>query len=262
MAYIDDATNDVHARFYRYEGTIPAMDSFLRYVRKNGLPLSVYLDKHTTYKSPGRRADIFDDQLMLSQFERAMEELAVEVILAHSPQAKGRIERLFKTLQDRLVKEMRLAGIATMEAANEFLKKYLIRHNRKFARNPVDKGDMHRTVSQGIDLKRVLCIKTERTVRNDYTIAHDNGLYQIMKPFQQKKVMVEERVNGTMEIMLGDESLPYRKIDVRPERPIKAPKLRIKEPAIPAANHPWKQSYKKKEIQWQQRKKPVPWVLL
>ena len=98
MAYIDDATNDVHARFYRYEGTIPAMDSFLRYVRKNGLPLSVYLDKHTTYKSPGRRADIFDDQLMLSQFERAMEELAVEVILAHSPQAKGRIERLFKTL--------------------------------------------------------------------------------------------------------------------------------------------------------------------
>jgi len=93
-------------RFYGYEGTIPAMDSFTRYSKKYGLPLAVYLDKHTTYKSPAEPT--LEDELNgtepLSEFGRALQELGVELIHAHSPQAKGRIERLFKTLQDRLVK--------------------------------------------------------------------------------------------------------------------------------------------------------------
>ena len=124
MGYIDDATNRVYGRFYDYEGTMPALDSFKRYVRRYGLPMSVYLDKHTTYKSP--RKLTVEEELSgvckpLSQFERALGELGVEVIHAHSPQAKGRIERLFGTLQDRLVKEMRLRGIKTREEANAFL---------------------------------------------------------------------------------------------------------------------------------------------
>lgn len=102
MAYIDDATGRVFGRFYEYEGTIPAMDSFRRYIRKYGLPMSVYLDKHSTYKS---WAKLTDEDIMagreepLSQFQRALQELGVQVIHAHSPQAKGRVERLFGTLQ-------------------------------------------------------------------------------------------------------------------------------------------------------------------
>jgi hypothetical protein len=112
MAYIDDATNMTYARFYDYEGTMPAMDSFKGYVRIYGLPISVYLDRHTTYKSSKKLTewDDVDDIEFLSQFERALKELGVEVIHALSPQAKGRVERLFGVLQDRLVREMRVTG--------------------------------------------------------------------------------------------------------------------------------------------------------
>ena len=112
MGYIDDATNTIYGRFYDYEGTLPAMDSFKGYVEKYGLPMSVYLDRHTTYKSSKKLTewDEVEGIESLSQFERALKELGVEVIHALSPQAKGRIERLFGVLQDRLVKEMRLRG--------------------------------------------------------------------------------------------------------------------------------------------------------
>jgi hypothetical protein len=127
MAYIDDASSRVFARFYAYEGIIPAMDSCTRYVRRHGIPLAIYADKHTTYQSPA--PPTVDEQLAggtpLSQFGRALAELGIELIAAHSPQAKGRVERLFKTVQDRLVKELRLAGIATIEAANQFVEAWL-----------------------------------------------------------------------------------------------------------------------------------------
>jgi hypothetical protein len=114
MAYIDDASSRVCARFYAYEGTIPAMDSIARYVTQYGIPLAVYADKHTTYQSPAQPT--VEEQLAgvepTSQFGRALGELGVELVAAHSPQAKGRVERLFKTFQDRLSKELRLAGIA------------------------------------------------------------------------------------------------------------------------------------------------------
>jgi transposase len=101
MAYSDDATGSVYGRFYGYEGTIPAMDSFTRYITKYGIPMSVYLDKHTTYKSWARRDD-FQETEPVSQFGRALAELGVKMLHAHSPQAKGRIERLFNTFQDRI----------------------------------------------------------------------------------------------------------------------------------------------------------------
>ena len=126
MAYIDDATNHVLARFYDYEGTIPGMDSFKRYARRYGLPVSIYLDRHTTYlktqntckstKKPTEWEE-FEKIEPLSQFERALKELGVDVTHAYSPQAKGRVERLFGVLQDRLIKEMRLRGIKTKESA-------------------------------------------------------------------------------------------------------------------------------------------------
>ncbi len=135
MGYIDDARGRVFGRFYGYEGTLPAMDSFKRYIQKHGLPMSVYLDKHTTYKSTAKSS--IQDQLNniqpLSEFERALKEWGVEVIHAHSLQAKGRIERLFGTFQDRLVKEMRLRGIRSIEEANKFLEEYLPLYNKRFS---------------------------------------------------------------------------------------------------------------------------------
>lgn len=242
MGYIDDATGRIHGKFYEYEGTIPAMDSFRKYIRKNGIPLSIYLDKHTTYKSTAKPTieEEFHGVVPMSQFERAMKELGVDVIHAHSPQAKGRIERLFATLQDRLVKEMRLRGISTIEEANRFLQEYLPVYNKKFMVKPVSKEDLHRPVPQGIDLDKILCIRTERTVRNDHTIAHDRKLYQIEELSLSKKVMVEERTDGKMLIVCHGKSLRYRQITKRPEI-TKQPVIREKRtPYVLPPDHPWR----------------------
>lgn len=127
MGYIDDATGNVFAMFYEYEGTIPAMDSFKRYIEKYGIPASLYLDRHTTYKSTAKPTieDELNNREPASEFGRALKELVVEMIYAYSPQAKGRIERLFNTFQDRVIKEMRLKGIASIEDGNKFLEEYL-----------------------------------------------------------------------------------------------------------------------------------------
>lgn len=255
MGYIDDATGRVYGRFYEYEGTVPAMDSFKRYIRKYGIPLSVYLDKHTTYKSTAKPT--IEEELQgvapMSQFERAMKELGVAVIHAHSPQAKGRIERLFGTLQDRLVKEMRLRGIGTIEEANTFLQEYLPIYNRKFTVKAARNQDLHWPVPRGTDLDKTLCIKTERTVRKDNTIVHDRNLYQIDESIVRKKVTVEERIDGKMLLMCQGRSLRYRQITERPEI-IKQPAIKKRrQPYVPPKDHPWRQfdmnSYKHKAPQ-------------
>ena len=147
MGYIDDATSTVEARFYDHEGTVPALDSFRCWVQRYGIPCSVYLDKHTTYRSP--QIPTVEEQLQgheqsQSQFQRAMSELGVEVIHAHSPAAKGRIERLFQTLQDRLVKELRLAKASSLAEANQVLERYLSLHNQRFRVLAAQPTDLHR----------------------------------------------------------------------------------------------------------------------
>jgi transposase len=137
MSFIDDATGMVYALFYEYEGTIPAMDLLKNYILEYGLPMSIYSDKHTTYKSTDKNKDA------LSQFGRALNELGIELIHANTPQAKGRVERLFKTLQDRLVKEMRLKNISDIETANNFLKEYLPVFNSKFNVIPFDNTNVN-----------------------------------------------------------------------------------------------------------------------
>jgi len=246
MAYIDDATNTVYAQFYDYEGTMPAMDSFKRYVRRYGLPISVYLDRHTTYKSP-RKLTVAEELAgvgePLSQFERALDELGVEVIHAHSPQAKGRIERLFETLQDRLVKEMRLRAITTKTAANEFLQEYLPQYNRRFGVTPVNSTDVHVKLGRDVNLDRCLCLKTDRTVRNDHTVAHDGKLYQITQPVLTRKVIVEERIDGSVHISAGGVGLKYRELTERPRKANPPARPReIKKPRPPSTDHPWRKA--------------------
>jgi transposase len=261
MAYIDDATSKVYGRFYEYEGTIPAMDSFKRYIRKHGIPMSVYMDKHTTYKATAEPSieDEINGTKPLSEFGRALTELAVEIIHAHSPQAKGRIERLFKTLQDRLVKEMTIRGIHTIEEANRYLDSYLSAHNKRFAVKAKERDDLHRNIPKGLNLDKILCIRTGRTLRNDFTIAHDGKLYQIQEPIKSKKVLVEERTDGKMLITYNEVRLKFAEISARPE---KQQKLKVatrhRKGRTPSFDHPWRKSnHQLFDKRQSQRKRPM-----
>jgi transposase len=244
LGYIDDATNTVWGRFYDYEGTWPAMDSLKRYIQQYGIPQSVYLDKHTTYKSGA--APTIDEQLSdqkpMSQFERSLAELGIEVIHANSPQAKGRVERLFKTLQDRLVRELRLLGIPSVAEANAFLEHYWPQHNRRFSQVAASAADLHRPAPASRELDRVLCIKAERTVKNDFTILHHGTLYQLVQATRAKTVTVEERLDGTRHLTYKGRALRYRAIPAR--RPKEAPEpphaRHAKKPWTPPTDHPWR----------------------
>jgi len=243
MGYIDDAMGDVFGRFYDHEGTMPAMDSFKRYIRKRGLPLRVYLDKHSTYKSTAKAT--IEEQLEgmepLSEFERALKELGVEVSHAHSPQAKGRIERLFRTFQDRVVKEMRLRGIKTLEEGNPFLEQYLPLYHKRFSVPPREKDDVHRPLPRGIDLNAILCIKTERTLRNDFTVAHNHKLYQIEEATKASKVIVQDRMDGSMRVTYQGRALRFREITERPQKENQQFIVtRRRKTYIPPADHPWR----------------------
>jgi transposase len=247
MGSIDDATNTTYGRFHDYEGTLPAMDSFKGYVEKYGLPMSVYLDRHTTYKSPRKLTewDEVEGIESLSQFERALKELGVEVIHALSPQAKGRVERLFGVLQDRLVKEMRLRGIRTKEEANAFLEEYLPRHNERFNVCPAHEADVHVKLPRHVDLDEYLCIKTERTIRNDNTIALDGRLYQI-EELGDKKVVVQERLDGSLRMISKGAALKYKEITERPKKAAALPKSNLRvytRPPKPSKDHPWRKRW-------------------
>ena len=247
MSYIDDATGKVFGRFYEYEGTIPAMDSFKRYIQKWGLPISVYLDRHTTYKSTAKASveDVLNDEVPLSEFERALKELEVKLIHATSPQAKGRVERHFRTLQDRLVKEMRLRGIRTINDGNDFLKQYLPLYNRRFSVPPRERENLHRPLPKGFNLDAILCIKTPRMLRNDFTVAHNKKLYQIEDKIRTSKVMVHEHLDGSLRMTYRNRVLRFKEITTRPMKQEKAPvREGRRRPPIPSANHPWRKGFK------------------
>lgn len=243
MAYIDDALSRVWARFYSHEGTWPALDSLFRYVQGYGVPLALYADRHTTYKSPAAPsvADQLEGRLPQSQFERCVADLGSHVIHAQSPQAKGRIERLFGTFQDRLIKEMRLAGIRTLEAANDFLERYLLHYNARFAVQPAQPGDLHQPMDSEERLHRLLCLKTTRVLRRDWTVAHEGQLYQVHDQVRATQVVVEDRVDGTIRITHQGRALQFQAITARPVKEAPAsPRVYIRrKPVKPLPDHPW-----------------------
>jgi transposase len=254
MGFIDDATSEKSGQFYEYEGTLPIFSELMRYIKENGVPMSVYVDRHSTYKSTANPTieDQLEDRINLSQFERACKELGVKVIHAYSPQAKGRIERSFRTDQDRLVKDLRLAGVSTIKDGNRFLKSYWPKHNKRFAINPASDVDMHRPMPAGMDLNKILCIKTEHGVRNDFTIVHDKKLYQILSKICPRKVVVQERVSGRMLISANGRYLNYKAIKIRPVadlKPIVKSRFKIKKTVIhQSVYHPWRASFKQRII--------------
>jgi transposase len=249
MGYIDDASSRYFGRFYEYEGVYPAMDSLERYIRRYGRPMSLYMDKHSTYKTTRQASldELLRDQSAETQLGRACRELAIEVIYAGSPQAKGRVERSFRTHQDRLIKEMRLAGICTMEQANEFLDGYLPLHNQRFSVQPLKDKDLHRRLPPGMKYRDILCLKDKRTISNGYTIKWKSRLLLIDKPtamMRRHRVEVREHFDGTIEIIFKGRKLKYREITEIGTKPVAKPKEKPqsgpKEKYIPPPNHPWR----------------------
>jgi transposase len=250
MGYIDDATNRFFGRFYDYEGVYPAMDSLERYIRLYGLPVSLYLDKHSTYKTTRQPAtdELLRGERARTQFERAVKELRIRIIHAHSPQAKGRVERVFGTLQDRLVKEMRLKKISTREQANAFLERYLPRYNERFKRVARKEGDLHRPFPEEVNLREIFCIKGNRTINDGYIIKWRRRVFILDNPsiaLRRRKAEVREHFDGRMTIKFKDRYLDYH--EVYETQPIR--QVEVKKPATepkrkqrkykPSPDHPW-----------------------
>lgn len=250
MVMIDDACNRTHARFYESEDTRAAMDSFGRYARQYGLPLALYVDHDSIYECT-REARIDEDlrgEGPQTQFERAMKQLAVEVIPANSPQAKGRVERRHGVFQDRLVKAMRLEGISTLEAANQHLDDvFLPDLNRRFRVTPRETGDLHRPIPAGLALKEVLCFEELRVVQNDWTVRWRNRYFQIGRQHEalhlaRRTVTVRERLDGSIALLSRGQRLHFRELAARPTAPPPAVISKPRVPNTPAAEHPWRKA--------------------
>jgi len=248
LASIDDATSTVWAKFDEHEGVEPTFNFWKEYIRNFGKPHSIYVDKFSTYSMNHKLAKENDDTL--TQFQRAMRELGIEPITAHSSQAKGRVERLFGTLQDRLIKELRLNDISTMEEANEFLEKtFLPEFNARFKVEAISKADLHKklTSKENDGLDSILSRQYKRTVRNDFTISYKNNWYQMeeLQPATICKrdiITVEERLDKTIHFRLRGKYLNYKQLPKRPDKASKNNMWVIAKTSSykPAIDHPWR----------------------
>ncbi len=250
LASIDDATGKItKATFATNEGVIAVFTFWKDYVLTIGKPGIVYLDKFSTYKITHKAA--VDNHELMTQFQRAMQDLSTVMISAHSAEAKGRIERLFGTLQDRLVKEMRLAGINNPRDGNIFLEKvFLPKFNAKFTVIPAKEGNVHRPLTQQDtkNLKRIFSVQSRRRVNNDFTIQFKNRWYQLaeVQPVTVRAkdmVLVEEWLDGTVHFSLREKYLTYILLPGKPQKVSKPPVILTTHTLNwkPLPNHPWRQ---------------------
>ena len=206
IAMIDDATSELTARFALSDSTAENMQLLWTYLEQHGRPVEFYTDKASlfTINRPLHYNKHLSEEAGKTQIGRALEELGIGWIAAHSPQAKGRIERCFGTLQDRLVKALRRARAASLEEANRFLQQvYLPEWNGRFGREPASRADAHRSLRKDQRLASILSFVEERVVANDYTISWLGQHYQIpldqAKPRMRKaKLRVEQRLSGEL----------------------------------------------------------------
>ena len=250
MVMIDDATNWTHAKFFESETTAAAMTVFGDYVGYYGLPRSLYVDRDAIYETTRDSTveEALKDATPLTQFGRAMQELGVEMILARSPQAKGRVERRHGVFQDRLVKALRLQQINTLDAANAFLDvKFLDELNEQFHAEARSPANLHRAVPRGMLLDHILCYQEQRVVQNDWTVSWCNRILQLgvahqMLSLTRKRIMVSELLDGTLRLTFGARLLTWTEVSTRPTKtkPTSKPPRLGKPPYKPAANHPWR----------------------
>lgn len=253
LAAIDDATSSiVRMVFDDNEGIFAVFRFWKAYVEACGRPVAIYLDRFSTYKV--NRKNAVDNAEFITQFQRAMNELGIKVICANSPEAKGRIERLFGTLQDRMIKEMRLVDIKTSIEGNEFIqKKYIPDHNKRFSVQARNANDAHRPLTDDlrIRLPAIFSVQDKRKINNDYTIRFKNNWFQLeaqqkIAIYKRDEVIIEERLDSSIHIRFKNIYLEYH---ILPERPklsnIPVVALTRQKPNWkPPKDHPWRK-YKK-----------------
>jgi len=255
VAMIDDATSRLWARFVESDSTAENLRTLRGWLELYGRPLALYTDKNTIFQTP-RSAELIDRHgpPPPTHFGAALEELRIEWIPAHSPQAKGRVERLFETLQDRLVKEMRIARVSSVEQADRYLREqFLPFWNERFTTFPRSPHDVHRPLGS-FRLDSVLCHRFERKVSTDYTLRLNGQRWLIPRAHVQpglrhSRVLIEERLDGSSWVRYRGRHLPLQALPpaaaspsgLRPPGLAAKPKL-PKKPWHPPRNHPWLQS--------------------
>lgn len=275
ITLIDDATGKRMQRFYEADGTAPTMDLLGRWLRKRGRMLAIYGDRagHYVVNRPPSDAEALSGREAETQVGRALRELAIAYIPANSPQAKGRVERSHGVDQDRLIKELRLRGIATIAEANGFLEtEYTPMCNRRFAVAATSTVDAHRRL-KGYDLKAILSHQEPRVVTNDYTVQYQRQKYQILRQshgggLRRSKVVVEHRLDGSVKFRWRGRYLKTRRIAVKtsaakPSAKPRSPAGRRaaaasglrpaasaarQQPWTPPADHPWRKPWRKRTV--------------
>ncbi len=216
LVYIDDATSELmHLKMVESESTFAYMEATREYIERHGKPVAFYSDQHSVFRNSRASAARGDG---MTHFGRALDALNIEIICANSPQAKGRVERANGTLQDRLVKAMRLDGISSIAEANAFLASYMARHNARFARPAFDTRDLHRPLAPHDDLRSIMVWREQRTVTAALTLHYNKAMFileptAISKALARKRVTVCEYPDGRLEIQHEGHVLPYRQFD-------------------------------------------------
>jgi transposase len=259
---VDDATGRTLSLLLEHESTEGAMRLLWRWIERFGVPLALYTDKHTIYQSP--REPTLEETLAgeepLSAFGRACKKLGIKIITAHSPQAKGRVERKHGVFQDRFYKELALQRVKTIEGANALLQNGFVEDlNRRFAVSPADSRDAHRPFAAGETLAGIFCWEEKRCVQNDFTLRHDNRWYQIRRenrvlPRPKSRVTVKTLLDGTVELWFKNRRLDAVPIEGRPEKPKMAATPKQIPVYHPPPNHPWRKPWNAKNTaQWRKQ---------
>jgi len=260
MVMVDDATSETLAFFSSAEDTKSGMTALKMWIEKYGRPRAIYADRHSIWLAQkGDKGE--KDDFEITQLARALRELDIEFIPARSPQAKGRVERSNGTLQDRLVKEMRLDRVVGPEDGNEYLSAYFLpKYNGKFAKKPASKADVHRKLGREHKLSHILSEREKRTVQNDYTVRWKNSIFQIEKPaypgLRGGKVEVGVHLDDTLHLTFKGRELNWHELDtlidtstwrhttprgsMEGTAPSPKPPPKPSIPWVPPPDHPWR----------------------
>ena len=259
IALIDDATSRLWARFAEHDSTEENLKTLEGWLRRYGRPVAHYTDRNSIFRAtrPAQLGEQLRGHPARTQFGRALHELGIDWIAAHSPQAKGRIERLFETLQDRLVKEMRLAGIDTLEAANRFLELHFIPEwEQRFTVAPRQPRNAHRPLGPDHRLEEILSVRVARQVAQDHTVSWEGNRWGVSREdvraaLRGAHVEIERRLDGSHWLRFRGHYLPLRHCPEPPPRATSPSGLRPPGPAakknkqpkpkyIPPPQHPWR----------------------
>lgn len=243
IVYIDDATSKITSMFFCktecLEGYFVALKN---HIEVNGRPRAIYSDRHSIFGG--------GENMHHAQFTRALKELNIESILARSPQAKGRVERANRTLQDRLVKELRLRNISNIEDANRYLGEFINVFNKNFSKEPRAQFDAHRPLDSSLNLEWILARCEERTLSKDLSFSFYNKKFNIVEPLminrlKRKRILIRQKYDGSLKVFFDDKELKYMLaeecIDDRKLLDIKEKQIWVSNPGgHPGTHHPWR----------------------